>query len=269
MSVTTSIVVADGNEHTIEIYTGEDEEVGGNMSMYEKQTWKNGDIITEDKLNHMEEGISTGGGIYTYGEVPLFDGEVTTVLDDMPCAGGEITLQGKLPKTDIHVTFNGQDYTLPYGYIEGPGGHWGELADNAPSFTNYPVFVYEGGIFTSEAGTYALKIVRNSFELNDVIKNSFPKNILINVIEHSNSYSLDKTYSEIKSAVLNGDNVKFLLSGSYSTKEYYLDSISSNGGWLLKLFYVANDSTTELNILQFSYTNSEGYPSTSGSSPHN
>lgn len=33
---------------------------------YEKQTWKNGDIITEDKLNHIEDGIaevgSSGGG---------------------------------------------------------------------------------------------------------------------------------------------------------------------------------------------------------------
>ena len=30
--------------------------------MYSKQTWKNGDVITEDKLNHIEDGIATGGG---------------------------------------------------------------------------------------------------------------------------------------------------------------------------------------------------------------
>ena len=28
---------------------------------YIKQTWKNGDVITEDKLNHMEDGIASGG----------------------------------------------------------------------------------------------------------------------------------------------------------------------------------------------------------------
>lgn len=28
---------------------------------YEKQTWANGDIITADKLNHMEDGIASGG----------------------------------------------------------------------------------------------------------------------------------------------------------------------------------------------------------------
>ena len=27
--------------------------------MYEKQNWKNGDVITEEKLNHMEEGIAS------------------------------------------------------------------------------------------------------------------------------------------------------------------------------------------------------------------
>lgn len=30
---------------------------------YEKQTWVTGDVITAEKLNHMEEGISSGGGL--------------------------------------------------------------------------------------------------------------------------------------------------------------------------------------------------------------
>lgn len=29
--------------------------------MYEKQTWTTGDVITEEKLNHMEDGIASGG----------------------------------------------------------------------------------------------------------------------------------------------------------------------------------------------------------------
>ena len=29
---------------------------------YEKQTWVNGEVITADKLNHMENGIGEGGG---------------------------------------------------------------------------------------------------------------------------------------------------------------------------------------------------------------
>jgi len=217
----------------------------------------------------MEDGISTGGGIYTYGEVIFFDDEVTTEKpsESSTFAQASITLQGNLPKSDISVTFNGQDYTLPHGYVGGVGDYWGELA-GAPSYTNYPVFIgADGSIFTPEEGTYALKIVGNGFELNDDFKNSFPKNMLVNVRGLSNNYSLDKTYSEINSAVLNGDNVKFLLYDGTFTKEYYLDSISSDDGWLLNLFYVNHDPDTELNILQFSYTNSEGYPSTSVSNP--
>lgn len=34
---------------------------------YEKQNWKNGDVITESKLNHMEDGIATGGGVLVVG----------------------------------------------------------------------------------------------------------------------------------------------------------------------------------------------------------
>lgn len=46
--------------------------------MYEKQTWVTGETITEDKLNHMEDGIATGGGIYSVGNTVYYDGQVTT-----------------------------------------------------------------------------------------------------------------------------------------------------------------------------------------------
>lgn len=31
---------------------------------YEKQTWTTGEVITEEKLNHMEDGIAGGGELY-------------------------------------------------------------------------------------------------------------------------------------------------------------------------------------------------------------
>ena len=36
--------------------------------MYEKQTWATGDVITEEKLNHMEDGISNAGGVMVVNE---------------------------------------------------------------------------------------------------------------------------------------------------------------------------------------------------------
>ena len=35
--------------------------------MYEKQTWVTGEVITKEKLNHMEDGIANGGLIFPIG----------------------------------------------------------------------------------------------------------------------------------------------------------------------------------------------------------
>ncbi len=134
---------------------------------YEKQTWNTGDVITEEKLNHMEDGIATGGGIYSYGEVALLDDEVTTVKEQgAPFAHGDTSLQIELlPKTNIKVIFSGVEYTLPYSASDFLGNYWGEIdSDNMPSFVNYPVLLFgndEDVMFvgTKEAGTYPLKVM--------------------------------------------------------------------------------------------------------------
>ena len=57
---------------------------------YEKQNWKNGDVITETKLNHMEDGIATGGGVLVVGvtmvgETPTLD-KTWQQIHDAPIA---------------------------------------------------------------------------------------------------------------------------------------------------------------------------------------
>lgn len=47
---------------------------------YEKQNWKNGDVITETKLNHMEDGIASGGGVLVVNEV--YDEQTETISLD-------------------------------------------------------------------------------------------------------------------------------------------------------------------------------------------
>lgn len=235
--------------------------------MYEKQTWKNGDVITEEKLNHMEEGISTGGGIYTIENVVPFDGEVTT-LEAGNSALADITLQGELPKHDISVTFNGQNYTLPYGYLEGPGDYWGEITDNAPSFTNYPldILYFESNymVATPEAGTYTLKINETvgKFTVNDVFK----ENMVVFVNQIGTEHTLDKTYDEIFSALDSGKHIDFLfrnpVGGGYT--QYFFGYSATTPKNVISLLEAGPTDGSDLTWrhLEFQYEK-DGYPSTS------
>lgn len=47
---------------------------------YTKTTWNTGDVITAEKLNHMEDGI-TSAQVYTESEAVRFSGSVTTEED--------------------------------------------------------------------------------------------------------------------------------------------------------------------------------------------
>jgi hypothetical protein len=47
--------------------------------MYEKQTWNTGDVITEEKLNHMEDGIASCG-MFVVGSI-YDENTQTTTLD--------------------------------------------------------------------------------------------------------------------------------------------------------------------------------------------
>lgn len=49
--------------------------------MYTKQTWKNGDVITEDKLNHMEDGIANAGGALIVKEKSYDESTGRAILD--------------------------------------------------------------------------------------------------------------------------------------------------------------------------------------------
>jgi len=47
--------------------------------MYTKQTWNAGDVITEEKLNHIEDGISNAGGVLIVNE--NYNEDIGSTLD--------------------------------------------------------------------------------------------------------------------------------------------------------------------------------------------
>ena len=228
---------------------------------YEKQTWKTGDVITQEKLNHMEDGISTGGGIYSYGSTTYFDGEVTTTSQShAPFATGGFPLFSVFPETDIEVELNGQKYALPYGYYNG-ARCWGEIGSGGmPSFENYPLFIHKGAgeevsISTPNAGTYSLKIkakvVAFTTEMKYQVANTC--NFVINI--DALDYKLDKTWEEIYIAFIVGSNIIVKDFSQYPVKYlFFYTCYMENNEYFVKVI------DKEKDIIVFHTTSTDGYP---------
>lgn len=134
---------------------------------YEKQTWNNGDVITADKLNHMEDGIDTAGAAdkgyeYTESTIVLYEGELTT-SEVQGLGVVALFSEDEIDVGSITVEFDGTTYILPKnnnGYIL----IYGEMSNNMPVFSQYPCAVLSvpsGGSFlaTPQAGTHLVKII--------------------------------------------------------------------------------------------------------------
>ena len=81
---------------------------------YEKQTWVNGEVITADKLNHMENGIGEGGG----GTVTI-NARVTRDVQSEQCTIEELD---KTFEEVVSLLENGTDFRVAVEVYESVGG---------------------------------------------------------------------------------------------------------------------------------------------------
>ena len=136
---------------------------------YEKQTWKCGDTITADRMNHIEDGIANVDvGYSCSGEwVTLTDESVTTTVEEgAHFALGGFTYSEPITADTIKVTFNGTEYTCNKQIHE--LGHVYYGTNTLPpiggtiDWTQYPFAIAHGNysnVFGTEtAGTYQVKI---------------------------------------------------------------------------------------------------------------
>jgi len=236
-------------------------------TMYEKHNWVNGEVITEDKLNHMEEGISTGGGIYSFDETYLFDGEVETTENEWNFSVSEFTTTKPLPESDLKVIFNGKEYLLPYTSLR---GFYGEVDDEGPTFNNYPLYIELNNgtsynLFTQESGVHSLQIPEGT---QFVVSNELVSGIAMILKEETLGFAtrkgddiyLDKTFAEINEAFLNG-KIVFVQT---DTDRYYLLStfIDSNMFVLRFIKYVEPELATDVifKAVLYSTGDENGYP---------
>ena len=115
---------------------------------YEKQTWECGDVISAEKMNHMEDGIANagGGGDAGYecveGTVTEFEGSVTP-SDEGGNYIGAITTNNPLEAQTITVYVDGEKYEMERVTVAPTYYFYGELDENThtPTFTHYPIFI--------------------------------------------------------------------------------------------------------------------------------
>ena len=116
---------------------------------YTPINWQNGDTITAEKMNKMDNGWSVG-------ETQILSETVTTTIGDFPFANGSLAYAEQITDSSIIVVFDGTSYTVArneYGY--------GEAGSSGPVFTNYPFFIISNNgnaIYTENAGTYTIAI---------------------------------------------------------------------------------------------------------------
>lgn len=124
---------------------------------YEKQTWTTGDVITQEKLNHMEDGIANAGGYECVEETKiLFDGTVNLYWTGN---FGTATVESSATPTSESVTvvLDGETVELP----RVSEGSYGDFS-NPPIPVTYPVNLsfYNGNcsIYANVQGEHTMLI---------------------------------------------------------------------------------------------------------------
>lgn len=176
--------------------------------MYEKQTWVTGDVVTADRLNHMEDGI-TSAQAYTESEDVKFSGSVT-MAEQNGVYIAQIDCDLSDEPEQIKVVFDGTEYACEKISVD-PSFGYGGIGESGLNFSEYPfvITVYQGTyIYTETASAHQVEIVVTTKAVNeDLVDVINQNNKLIIVNYDSNTLSPDTSIADIKNAVKSGKSV--------------------------------------------------------------
>lgn len=152
---------------------------------YTKTTWNTGDVITAEKLNHMEDGI-TSAQVYTESEQMRFSGSVATE-ERNGMYGAEIDCDLSDEPQRIAVTFDGTEYTCERVAF-GNDSVYGGFSSNAPDFSEYPFFIIADNhsfIQTEAGGTHQVEITSIVKSVNEDLADLIPVMQLVSGVTNS------------------------------------------------------------------------------------
>ena len=146
---------------------------------YEKYTWTDGELITAEKLNHMENGIAEGGSgeagyECTETTEQLFEETVTTV-DYGGGSEAELAYSDSITADKILVWFEDTQYICPKIIVDGADNlvfYGGMSEEGDPDFTNYPFVIAStpagNRLATETANTYYIEVAAVQTEATNI-----------------------------------------------------------------------------------------------------
>lgn len=155
---------------------------------YNPTTWNTGDTITAEKLNHMENGI-TSAQVYTESETVRFSGEVTAEGNE-GIYGALINCNLSDVPEQITVVFDGTEYTVSKVEING-NSVYGGFGETDPDFSEYPftIMTQQGmplsRLFTETASTHQVEIVTLTKTVKEDLADLIPVMQLISGVTNS------------------------------------------------------------------------------------
>lgn len=179
---------------------------------YTKTTWNTGDVITADKLNKMEDGISDKGYSVEQSMKDLFVGSVTTESDDKyACATISLDEPLSIAPDEIEIVIDNTTYTASSKSTTDGGIEYGgdlDVEANVIDFSEYPFFLaFSDGEFylTTETPKTCTRIstpasvVSASPEFETAVKSCGGPFVV-----HVTDDTLDKTFNEIAKEFVDG-----------------------------------------------------------------
>ena len=190
---------------------------------YEKQTWKTGDTVTADKLNHMENGIEGAGGYeVTPSKELIFNQTVTSTYQ-----GYNVCYFSYLPFIEedfLIIEFDGveyecekiivdKEYSAGHTFYGGATSEGVDLSICPFCFESMPSAPYNRA-YVAEAGTYEFKVYKNSTDV--IVSEDFER--AVNVVTADDLNHIESEIDVLYDVIGIDTNVVF--SDEVTTTEY-------------------------------------------------